>query len=313
VQKASNGKSLGNVRDSHTSKAVGKVIKLLFDDAAKAIRVGVKVVDNEAWKKVIEGVFTGFSIGGMYGKRWPDDLNKNYIRYEAIPNEISLVDLPCIPDAVIQMIKADGTKTILSKKEVNMKEKILITLKKQLGDLIEEELSAIADKLAAIIEENDDSEENEASEETQDNSKNELSQESAEDQPKWVTEDEVKEIVFSILQELGLVEKINNHLTLSTKVINMAKSEIGDLRKTLNTVTKDVAKLAMIIEDLEKRGGSGPVLREIGSLTPQASAALQKAEVLKAELARTTDPLIRQTLQNEIVRLEIQAVHQSGK
>ena len=99
VEKASGGKSRGNVRDSHTLKAVGKVIKLLFDDAAKAVRVGVKVLDSEAWQKVTEGVFTGFSIGGRYGERWSDPLNKSLTRYVAIPNEISLVDLPCIPGA----------------------------------------------------------------------------------------------------------------------------------------------------------------------------------------------------------------------
>lgn len=311
VHKASKGKSLGNVRDSHTSKAVGKVIKLLFDDAAKSIRVGVKVVDSEAWQKVIEGVFTGFSIGGTYGRRWPDEMNKGYIRYEAIPNEISLVDLPCIPGAIIEMVKADGTQIILSKNEVTMKDKILTTLKKRLGDLSEEEISAIADELADIIEENENVE-SETSEETQSDSENE-SEKAAEEQPKGVTADEVKEIVLAILQEFGLVEKINDQLALSEKVADMTKSEIADLRKSLKTVANDVAKLAVVIEELEKRGGSGPVLREIGSLSPQASAALQKAEALKAELSKTIDPLIRQSLQNEIARLEIQAVQQSGR
>lgn len=67
--KSQRRQSYGKVRHSHTSKAVGKVIKLIFNDAAKAIRMEVKVVDAEAWQKVIEGVFTGFSIGGRYGKR----------------------------------------------------------------------------------------------------------------------------------------------------------------------------------------------------------------------------------------------------
>lgn len=155
VQKASNGKSLGNVRDSHTSKAVGKVIKMLFDDTAKAIRVGAKVVDNEAWQKVIEGVFTGFSIGGQYGKRWEDPLNKGYVRYEAIPIELSLVDLPCIPGATFEMVKSDGSRVVfplLSTEGDTMKEKLKKLLKQ--ADLDEEKIQEIAEEIAAILEVN---------------------------------------------------------------------------------------------------------------------------------------------------------------
>src|SRR5712671_2343247 len=53
------------------------------------------------------GVYTGFSQGGAYERRWTDA--EGLTRYTAAPNEISLVDLPCLPQATFEMIKADGT------------------------------------------------------------------------------------------------------------------------------------------------------------------------------------------------------------
>jgi hypothetical protein len=55
----------------------------------------------------VEGVYTGFSQGGAYERRWTDAEGRT--RYTAAPNEISLVDLPCLPQATFEMIKADGT------------------------------------------------------------------------------------------------------------------------------------------------------------------------------------------------------------
>lgn len=114
VSKSTGGKSLGNVRAGHggAAAAVGKIISLQFDDLNKRVVVGVKVVDDDAWRKVEEGVYTGFSIGGDYGKRWPDPVYKGYTRYEAIPMELSLVDLPCIPGATFEMVKADGASEL---------------------------------------------------------------------------------------------------------------------------------------------------------------------------------------------------------
>lgn len=106
VAKSTEGKSIGNLRSMHGSVAAGKVISLSFDDAQKAVDVGVKVVDDNEWQKVLEGVHTGFSIGGRYERKWPDG---GFIRYTAAPSEISLVDRPCIPSATFFHIqKADG-------------------------------------------------------------------------------------------------------------------------------------------------------------------------------------------------------------
>ncbi|UGY15127.1 NUDIX domain-containing protein [Bradyrhizobium septentrionale] len=107
IAKVTDGKSLGNVRSMHSAIAAGKLTDIGFDDARKAIDIAAKVVDDNEWKKVEEGVYTGFSIGGRYLKRWQDGDAK---RYTAAPSEISLVDLPCGPSATFSMIKADGTE-----------------------------------------------------------------------------------------------------------------------------------------------------------------------------------------------------------
>lgn len=107
--KATDGKSLGNVRAMHGAVAAGKVIAYQPDDAAKAIDIGVKIVDDAEWAKVEEGVYTGFSIGGSYEKRWKDPEDTKLTRYTAKPVEISIVDNPCVPTARFAMVKADGT------------------------------------------------------------------------------------------------------------------------------------------------------------------------------------------------------------
>ena len=105
----SGGLSKGNVRVMHNPKIVaGKVTELTYNDADKAIDVCVKVVDDNEWKKVVEGVYTGFSVGGGYGRKWKDE-ETGATRYTPIVSELSLVDNPCIPTArIAELHKADG-------------------------------------------------------------------------------------------------------------------------------------------------------------------------------------------------------------
>lgn len=109
------GLSRGNLRVMHDPKKVaGKVIDLTYNDDEKAIDIVAKVVDDNEWKKVTEGVFTGLSVGGGYGRKWKDEAT-GATRYTPVVTEISLVDLPCIPTARLQLakgidfIRADGS------------------------------------------------------------------------------------------------------------------------------------------------------------------------------------------------------------
>lgn len=108
-QQATSGESFGNVRAMHTAIAAGKVIGVEFNDAAKNIPIAVRVIDDNEWKKCEEGVYTGFSIGGSYVKKWSDGL---YTRYTARPTEVSLVDNPCMYGAQFTAIKSDGAEEL---------------------------------------------------------------------------------------------------------------------------------------------------------------------------------------------------------
>lgn len=110
IAKSTGGKSLGNLRAMHGPVAAGKVTAINFNDAAKQIEICAKVVDDAEWAKVAEGVYTGFSQGGAYARRWTDA--DGLARYTAAPSEISLVDLPCLPQAQFEMIKADGSSEL---------------------------------------------------------------------------------------------------------------------------------------------------------------------------------------------------------
>lgn len=107
AQKFSQGKSLGNVRAMHGKVAAGRLDQLTFNDDALQVEVAAKIVDDNEWQKVEEGVYTGFSIGGKYEKRWKDG---DYTRYTASPSEVSIVDNPCQPSARFTMTKADGSQ-----------------------------------------------------------------------------------------------------------------------------------------------------------------------------------------------------------
>ncbi len=128
AEKMSGGLSLGNVREMHGKSAAGKLTYFKSNDETKLFEVCAKVVDDKAWEKVVQGVYTGFSIGGSYAKRWQDASDSNLTRYTASPSEISLVDSPCIPTATFTMVKADGLEEqvefvkVAKRPDVNPKE-----------------------------------------------------------------------------------------------------------------------------------------------------------------------------------------------
>src|SRR6516162_5436788 len=80
--------SFGNLRSQHNPKiAAGKLISIDFDDDAKKIPIIARIVDDAEWLKVTEGIYTGFSIGGDYVRRWADGAN---VRYTANPRKSPL-------------------------------------------------------------------------------------------------------------------------------------------------------------------------------------------------------------------------------
>jgi HK97 family phage prohead protease len=89
-----------NIREMHQLSAVGVAKEAEFDE--KGLYLKAKVVDDEAWAKVREGVYKGFSIGGRVTRR--DAADRNLITGVEL-NEISLVDRPANPEAMIDAFK----------------------------------------------------------------------------------------------------------------------------------------------------------------------------------------------------------------
>ena len=115
IAKASQGKSLGNIRLMHGLVAIGVLKSLEFDDVNKRISGATKVINDDAWKDVANGVLSFYSHGGGYIKTWKDG---DFSRYTASISEVSLVDIGCnpsasfdfvSPDATFEFVKVDGT------------------------------------------------------------------------------------------------------------------------------------------------------------------------------------------------------------
>jgi len=102
----------GNVREMHQPSAVGKAIKIKVDE--KGLFLGAKIVDKNAWEKVKEGVYAGYSIGGRIIKKIGNRIKD--IRL----SEISLVDRPANPDAIFSMIKIDNAGKITDMQKATM-------------------------------------------------------------------------------------------------------------------------------------------------------------------------------------------------
>jgi hypothetical protein len=92
----------GALREMHGLTAAGATLKAEVDEDG-ATRIETLVVDPVAVKKVRLGVYKGFSIGGKVLERDPAD---HRVITKLKLNEISLVDRPCNPEAVIDVWKA---------------------------------------------------------------------------------------------------------------------------------------------------------------------------------------------------------------
>ena len=444
MSQATDGKSKGNVRIMHKGafSAVGKLIYFEPLDDKKAFYVGAKIVDEEAWQKIVEGVYTGFSVGGRYGRRFPDALLKGYTRYEALPSEISLVDSPAAPNARFEMVKMDGEtemrkfatlekgeslddlvsqvrqawqtqfnacpddptmrandawvvdvqtdqvivdqgesgifaysygqdeagaimfgapvpveKQYVLKKGANMAK--LQDILTQMKSSDSQDIKALAAQLEAAFSEEENTETQEETAEGEpaegqappatageNDSPTATTEAGAAPDGQGLSADAVKEIVINLLVELGLAQKQGDvaqkadftgdlqksihtygstlgQLDQSLKGLGVKVASMDTLQKSFDglqvqvdhqksEILSDLAKVAAGAESLharleimEKRGGMGPVLRELGGISPQALADSQQAEVLAKMAEGTNDPQLRQKLQAESARLKI--------
>lgn len=100
---------IGNIREMHGPKAVGKAIEM-SGSGKSGYDVGIKVIDKDAAEKCDEGVFTGLSIG-IKGARIDTSAGAiakaaNGIITDGTIVEVSLVDRPANPNARLSFAKA---------------------------------------------------------------------------------------------------------------------------------------------------------------------------------------------------------------
>lgn len=95
-----------NIREMHQPSAAGVAREGLVDDVG--LWIGAYIVDDNAWKKVVERVYKGFSIGAKITERDEDD--KTLIRGISL-REISLVDRPADPGARFDYFRAADLDT----------------------------------------------------------------------------------------------------------------------------------------------------------------------------------------------------------
>jgi phage head maturation protease len=89
-----------NIREMHQPSAVGIAEEAAIDE--RGLYLGARIVDSEAWEKVVAGVYKGFSIGGRVTARDPAD--RKVITGLSL-TEISVVDRPANPEAVFDCWK----------------------------------------------------------------------------------------------------------------------------------------------------------------------------------------------------------------
>lgn len=136
----------GNIREMHALKAVGVAEEANMD--MKGLFLTAKIVDDAAWKKCLEGVYKGFSIGGRKTAKSGNKITGIEM------TEISVVDRPSNPDCSISLAKSakslgdDQGYLIKVKNKRSAEAKALGKMAKIVGDLAKANPPAAKDGLS---------------------------------------------------------------------------------------------------------------------------------------------------------------------
>jgi Putative phage serine protease XkdF len=117
----------GNIREMHQPSAVGKMVSFkedkYFDPDTKKFYSGVFVSAyvskgaQNAWEKVLDGTYTGFSIGGRMNK-WDDGYDEKADKPIRIIKEYDLVELSLVDNpanqfaSILSIEKVDGVDVV---------------------------------------------------------------------------------------------------------------------------------------------------------------------------------------------------------
>lgn len=111
----------GNIREMHTLAAAGKAIEYWKAEGGEHW-ITAKVVDTGAVTKVEEDVLTGFSVGIKNARITKDASARNGRIVDGEIIEVSLVDRPCNPRALLTLAKSDSAGHIAPVEEQVLEE-----------------------------------------------------------------------------------------------------------------------------------------------------------------------------------------------
>ncbi len=109
----------GNVREMHAPSAIGRAIAYEPDDAGKRVWCGVRISRGaeDAWQKVLDGTYQGFSVKGDIVKRETKIVERSG-KKQAVPyvtewrmKELSIVDAASDPGSgFVSIVRGEGTE-----------------------------------------------------------------------------------------------------------------------------------------------------------------------------------------------------------
>lgn len=308
------------IREMHQPRPAGTTKQTSVDD--KGLYIGAKIVADEAWKLVKEGVYKGFSIGGNVLNRAGNIIKE----IELV--EISLVDVPANKKATIELWKRDGNMIYQDDDVVvGLLEKMDFEDNK-IADMIRKEV--IKNMAKEDIEKNEKGVEKEASEAV----------EKAEEVEETTEVEETEETVEKAEEEEAEEETLEQNLSKAEKAVetlDKRESEVNkqkeDVTKAVNSIAGTLAKVADTVVKLEERiaaleklpapakSKAAYVLKHADSDGEEAPAEKGSSELVAkrerlAELAKLRDTMTANDfakaghsdeagrLQEEIARLE---------
>lgn len=106
------------IKEMHNPQTAAGIAPIIEKHAGVGVYIGAKIVDDQAWRKCIEKVYRGFSIGGKTLEKSKDKLGKMHITKYKL-HEVSLVDKPANPDTLFVIAKRDFTGDADASKEAD--------------------------------------------------------------------------------------------------------------------------------------------------------------------------------------------------
>jgi uncharacterized protein YoxC len=277
----------GNIREMHQPSAVGKMVSFkeekYFDPESKKFYKGVFVSAyiskgaQDAWEKVLDGTYTGFSIGGRMNK-WDDaydEKSDKTIRvikeYDLI--ELSLVDSPANQFAnIVSVEKVNGVDTLTGSSANLVVENVFYDSESGLVTLSanESEISPVTGeemKNIGFVEKNDS--------------------------------EKTEMIKFLVDSAKGIrtikIAKEDNPMTENTEVVAEATPEVNEVEVAPEAPAEAIAKSLEVTEEVvtEKSDavveeGSAPSIEEV---TEKADEAIVEVATATAEVAQAVSEI----------------------